>query len=114
VTTGTVDIGSIFADGVVDTVDELPSLSLTPVLHLEWQMYKGLVACCHSFYFIYFYINRVDIQCLYIYTTRRVPYCCPRGFRSVEGLLWGAESRFELWPALQQADALLYEPRRTH
>jgi hypothetical protein len=45
-----------------------------------------------------------------IYTTRRVPSCCPHGFRSVEGLLWGAEPRFELGPALQQADDLLYEP----
>jgi hypothetical protein len=34
-------------------------------------------------------------------------------FRSVEGLLWGAEPRFELGPAKQQADALLSETRRT-
>ncbi len=34
-------------------------------------------------------------------------------FRSVEGLLWGTEPRFELGPAVQQADALLSEPRRT-
>ncbi len=47
----------------------------------------------------------------YIYgTTRRVPSCCPHGFRSVEGLLWGAEPKFELGPAVQQADALLSEP----
>jgi hypothetical protein len=31
----------------------------------------------------------------------------------VEGLLWGAEPRFELGPAVQQADALLSEPRGT-
>ncbi len=31
----------------------------------------------------------------------------------MEGLLWGAEPRFELGPAGQQADALLSEPRRT-
>jgi hypothetical protein len=37
----------------------------------------------------------------------------PHGFSSVEGLLWGAEPRFELGPALHQADALLSEPRRT-
>jgi hypothetical protein len=56
-----------------------------------------------------------DIQCLYIGTICRVPVpsCCRHGFCSVEGLLWGAEPRFELGPALQQADALLYEPRRT-
>jgi hypothetical protein len=28
-------------------------------------------------------------------------------------MLWGAEPRFELGPALQQADALLSVPRRT-
>jgi hypothetical protein len=32
-------------------------------------------------------------------------------FRSVEGFLWGAEQRFELGPAVQQADALHSEPR---
>jgi hypothetical protein len=46
---------------------------------------------------------------VFIYTTRRVP-SCPHGFRSVEGLLWGAEPRFELRPAVQEADALLTEP----
>jgi hypothetical protein len=50
---------------------------------------------------------------MFIYTTPRVPPCCPHFFRSVEGLLWGAEPRFELGPALRQADALLCEPRRT-
>jgi hypothetical protein len=35
-------------------------------------------------------------------------------FRSVESLLWGAEPRFELGPALQQAYALLSELRCTH
>jgi hypothetical protein len=34
-------------------------------------------------------------------------------FRSVESLLWGAEPRFELGPAILQADSLLSEPRRT-
>jgi hypothetical protein len=29
--------------------------------------------------------------------------CYPHCFRSVEGLLWGAEQRFELEPAVQQA-----------
>jgi hypothetical protein len=31
----------------------------------------------------------------------------------IVGLLWGAEKRLELGPALQQAEALLLEPRRT-
>ncbi len=61
-----------------------------------------------------FYINRAYIQ-YFIYDTRRVPllfssFFC---FCSVEGHLWGAEPRFELGPAVQQADALLSEPRRT-
>ncbi len=37
------------------------------------------------------------------------PHCFP----SPEGLLWGAEPRFELRTALQQADTLLSEPHRT-
>ncbi len=65
------------------------------------------------FLFIYFYINRADIQYFFIYTTGRVPSCYPHCFCSVEGLLWGPEPRFELGPAVQQADALLSEPRRT-
>ncbi len=34
--------------------------------------------------------------------------------RSEEGLLWGAESRFELGPAVQQADVLQSEPHTHH
>ncbi len=33
--------------------------------------------------------------------------CYPHCFRTVVGLLWRAEPRFDLGPALQQADALL-------
>ncbi len=62
--------------------------------------------------FIYFYINRANIQYLY---KLLIEYhsCYPHCFRSVKSLLWGAEPRFELGPALQQADALLSEPGRT-
>jgi hypothetical protein len=61
---------------------------------------------------LFFYINRADIHCLHTYTTRRVPVpsCYPHGFRSVAP---SSEPRFQLGPALQQADALLSEPRRT-
>ncbi len=62
--------------------------------------------------FIYFYINRADIQYFYILLGENHS-CYLHCFRSVEGLLWGAEPRFELGPAVQQADALLSEPRRT-
>jgi hypothetical protein len=37
------------------------------------------------------------------------PHCFPLG----RGPLWGAEPRFELGPAVQQADVLQSEPRRT-
>ncbi len=65
------------------------------------------------FLFINFYIIG-KTYCIYTYILL-VGYhsCCPHGFRSVEGLLWGAEPRYELGPALQQADAILFEPRRT-
>jgi hypothetical protein len=64
--------------------------------------------------FIYFYINRAYIQ-YFIYTTRREPLLISSllPLSTVEGLLWGAEQRFELGPAIQQADALLCEPSRT-
>ncbi len=82
-----------------------------PCTGRETFFFKGLVAHFHSFYL--FYINQADIQDLYILL---VEYhsCFPHCIRSVEGLLWGVEPRFELGPAVQQADALLSEPRRTH
>ncbi len=65
------------------------------------------------FFFIYFYINRADIQYLYKLLVEYRYHSCSHCFRSVQGLVWGAEPRFEFGPALQQADALLSEPRRT-
>ncbi len=58
------------------------------------------------FFFKLFHINRAYIQYFYIVD-------CRSCFRSAEGFLWGAEPRYELGPASQQADALLSEPRRT-
>ncbi len=72
--------------------------------------FKGLVACCHSFY--YFTLIKhtyIILLILFVEYHSWSPHC----FRSVEGLLWGAEQGFELGPAIQQADALLSEPRRT-
>ncbi len=63
-------------------------------------------------FLIYFYINRAVIQYLYILLVGNHS-CYPHCIRSVEGLLWGAEPRFELGPAVQQADALQSEPHRT-
>jgi hypothetical protein len=54
--------------------------------------------------YIFFYLYILIVQC---------HSCCPQGFRSVEGLLWGAEPRFELGPPIQHADALLSESSRT-
>jgi hypothetical protein len=36
-------------------------------------LFLCLMARCHSFYFIYFYIIRADIQYFFIYTTHRAP-----------------------------------------
>jgi hypothetical protein len=60
-------------------------------------------------FFILFIFTLIE-QTYNVYTystTCRVPSCCPHGFRSVEGLLWGAEPRFELGPTI------LSKPRRT-
>jgi hypothetical protein len=66
------------------------------------------MACCRTF-FLYiliehtyniFYINSSS-------TTLEILIAV----RSVEGTLWGAEPRFELGPALQQADTLLSSAR---
>ncbi len=72
---------------------------------------KGLVASCHSF-FIYFTLSEHTYN-IYICNSMRTASSFLHRFRSVEGLLWGAEPRFELGPALQQADALQFAPRRT-
>jgi hypothetical protein len=63
-------------------------------------------------FLIYFTLSEHTYN-IYIYNSSRTASCCLHRFRSVEGLLWGAEPRFELGPALQQADALLFVPRRT-
>ncbi len=63
--------------------------------------------------FIYYLSLSEHTYNIYIYNSSRTASCCLHSFRSVEGLLWGAEPRFELGPALQQADALLIVPRRT-
>jgi hypothetical protein len=61
--------------------------------------------------FIYFTLSEHTYN-IYIYNSLRTASCNLHRFCSVEGLLWGAEPRFELGPALQQADALLFVPRR--
>ncbi len=73
--------------------------------------FKGLVARCHSFY-LFFTLTEYTYNILYIILVE-CRSCSPHCFRSVEGHLWGAEPRFELGPAVQQADSLLSEPRHT-
>jgi hypothetical protein len=55
---------------------------------------KDVVAYCHFYLFIFTLIKYTYNVYKYS-TTRRVPSCCPHGFRSLEGHLWGAEPRFE-------------------
>ncbi len=62
--------------------------------------------------FIYFTLREHTYN-IYICNSLRTASSCLYRFRSVEGLLWGAEPRFKLRPALQQADALRFAPRRT-
>jgi hypothetical protein len=63
---------------------------------------------------LFFFILGEHTYTIYIYNSlRTASCCCLHRFRSVENILWGAEPRFELGPALQQADALLIVPRRT-
>jgi hypothetical protein len=72
----------------------------------------GLVACCRSFLYIYFYINRAEIQSLYtVYTTRRVFSCCPHSFRSKEGCVtWIRQNRNAVYEVFYNND---YSPMHT-
>ncbi len=75
------------------------------------RLFKDLVARCQSFYL---FLHKTSRHTIFIYTTRRVPLLLssllPMGGGPPP---WGAEPRFELGPAVQQADALLSEARRT-
>jgi hypothetical protein len=67
---------------------------------------KTFVSSCYPniFFFFFFFLKdwwHAATVFIYFYIIR------------VEGLLWGAEPRFELGPAVQQAGALLSEPHRT-
>jgi hypothetical protein len=70
--------------------------------HILRKILKGLVARCHSFYL---FLHLSSRHTIFIYTTRRVPLLL------YSLLLWDAEPRFELGPAVQQAGALLSKPR---
>ncbi len=62
--------------------------------------------------FIYFDINRADIQYLifHIFYSLNTALVVLIAFRSVEGLLWGAVSRFKLGPAVQEAATIWATP----
>ncbi len=71
------------------------------------------MARCHSFFF---YINRTYVQFLYTVLLLRNHSWYRNGYRSVHRgppFAWGAEPRFELVSALQQAEAILSELCRT-
>ncbi len=78
-------------------------------LHSTAQRKKGgasLTCPCSRFgklplFFTYFTLSEHTYN-IYLYNSSRTTSCCLHRFRSVEGLLWGAEPRFELGPAFQQ------------
>jgi hypothetical protein len=78
------------------------------MLSTRWKRFCGKL----PLFFIYFTLSEHTYN-IYIYNSSRTASCCLHRFRSVEGLLWGAEPRYELGPALQQADALLFVPDRS-
>ena len=115
----------------------LSSLRYLIVLHTAWlhsalnyyylavlririrKFLNGLVAGCDSFclFFKFYNIHR------YVHSITFIQYIYPSAFAgplsissslvsSVEKPLCGAEPRIELWPTLQQADALQIDPRR--
>jgi hypothetical protein len=79
---------------------------------------KGLVARCHSFCIFFIFLRYTYIHLITYITFVR--HHLPRSL-SISSSLWcsvgkppcGAEPRIELGPALQQADALPTEQRRT-
>ncbi len=82
--------------------------------------FKGLVAGCHSFclFFIYFfitYIHSIHIHTIHLSIAIRCGLSpSPHRLKAQwEDPPCGAELGIELGPALQQADALPTEPRRT-
>jgi hypothetical protein len=82
----------------------------------KWTFYKNIFKTFGGklpLFFIYYLSLSEHTYNICIYNSSRTASCCLHRFRSVEGLLWGAEPRFKLGPALQQADALLIVPGRT-
>jgi hypothetical protein len=81
----------------------------------EPNFFKGFMARCHSFFYIFYYINsflhihsiNLSVALAELHSIFLI------AVRSEEGLHWGAEPRIELGAALQQPDALTSEPRRT-
>ncbi len=57
--------------------------------------------------FLFFTLSERTYNVYIQNSSKNASCCCLHRFRSVEGVLWGAEPRFELGPALQQADGLL-------
>ncbi len=77
-------------------------IKTTRIRNTGKESFKGLVAPYHSFLYLFLHLS-----------SRHTAFhsCYNHCFSSVEG--WCAEPRFELGPAVQQAGALLSEPRRT-
>jgi hypothetical protein len=68
--------------------------------------YKGLVAVCHSFCIYFSLYNRyIHTSFIHKHSLRPISIYSQLSAQWAEPL-WGAEPRFELGPALQQASAL--------
>ncbi len=98
--------------------DPLRSLLLRLLLLCPTHGFKGLVAGCHSFclFFICYNLQLQTFIQSHSFIRRHTPG--PLSISSSRGSSVGknylcAEPRIELGPALQQADALPIEPRRT-
>ncbi len=82
------------------------------IANFKWSIIKGLVALCHSFLtFIIFNIHSYNTV-IHSFILHHFLYL-HRFSDQQEKPLWGANPRIELGPAIQQADALLIEPRHT-
>ena len=71
---------------------------------------KGLVASATLFVYFSIFFHTIHS---FIHPFAEGPLLFPHCSSLSRGPPWGAEPGFELGPAVQQADALLSEPRRT-
>jgi hypothetical protein len=93
-----------------------PGIKILQMLIIK--IIKGLVALCHSFCIYYFYFIQYIHSYIHHSTFIHKHSLRPISMSSQQPAQWaeppwGAEPRFELGPALQQASALPSKPRCT-